>query len=231
MIALISAELLRIRTLRATRYVVVGMLGLAVLLAFFPASGPRSALVDSVRSVTFMFVMAAAYIAATQLGTEFKRGAAALTYLAHPNRRAVATARVLTYGLIGGLLAALAAIVALAAGVVAAHLHASPTHIGAQAIAGVIGGAAFGGAVLGGFGALVGTITREPIFATVAVVIPSLIAAPLPAVNPYLPFGLAEQLLGVGHQVAAPLAMILLLAYVAAVAVVVRQWALPRDLP
>jgi ABC-type transport system involved in multi-copper enzyme maturation permease subunit len=230
MTALISAELLRIRTLRATRYVVVGMLGFAVLLAFFPPSGPRSALVDSVRSVTFIFVMAAAYIAATQLGTEFKRGTAALTYLAHPNRRTVAIARVLTYGVIGGLLAALAAIVALAAGVVVAHFAATPTHIGAQAIAHVIGGAAFGGATLGGFGALLGTITREPTIALVAMVIPTLIAAPLPAISPYLPFGLADHLLGDGSKVAAPLAMILLLAYVAAVAVVVRQWALPRDL-
>jgi hypothetical protein len=230
MTALISAELLRLRTLRVTRYVVVGMLGLAVMLAVFPPSGPRSALVDSVRSVTFTFVIAAAFIAATQLGTEFKRGAAALTYLAHPNRRTVATARVLTYGLIGGLLGVLAAIVALAAGVVAAHLHASPTDVGAQAIAGVIGGAAFGGATLGGFGALVGTITREPIFATVAVVIPTVIAAPLPAVSPYLPFGLAEQLLGVAHKVAAPLAMMLLLVYVAVTALCVRRWALPRDL-
>src|SRR5947209_17055996 len=221
MIALISAELLRIRTLRATRYVVVGMLGLAVLLAFFPASGPRSALVDSVRSVTFTFVMAAAFIAATQLGTEFKRGAAALTYLAHPNRRTVATARVLTYGLIGGLLGVLAAIVALAAEIVAAHLHASPTDVGAQAIAGVIGGAAFGGAMLGGFGALVGTITREPSLATVAVVTPAVIAAPLPAVSPFLPFGLAEQLLGVAHEVAAPLAMMLLVVYVAVTALCV----------
>jgi hypothetical protein len=231
MSALISAELLRLRTLRVTRYVVVGMLGLAVMLAVFPPSGPRSALVDSVRSVTFTFVMAAAFIAATQLGTEFKRGAAVLTYLTHPNRRAVASARVLTYGLIGGLLAALAAIVALAAGVVAAHLQASPTDLGAQAIAGVIGGAAFAGATLGGFGALVGTLTREPILATVAVVIPTLIAAPLPAVSPYLPFGLAEQLLGVADKVAAPLAMMLLLVYLVVTALCVRRWALPRDLP
>jgi hypothetical protein len=114
--------------------------------------------------------------------------------------------------------------------VVAAHLHASPAYIGAQAIAGVIGGAAFGGAALGGFGALVGTITREPILATVAVVLPSLIAAPLPAVNPYLPFGLAEQLLGGAGKVAAPLAMMLLVVYVAVTALCVRRWALPRDL-
>jgi ABC-type transport system involved in multi-copper enzyme maturation permease subunit len=207
------------------------MLGLAVMLAVFPPSGPRSALVDSVRSVTFTFVMAAAFIAATQLGTEFKRGAAVLTYLTHPNRRMVATARVLTYGLIGGLLAALAAIVALAAGAVAAHLQANPADIGALAFAGVIGGAAFGGAVLGGFGALVGTVTREPILATVVVVVPSLIAGPLTAVSPYLPFGLAEQLLGGADKVAAPLAMMLLLVYLAVSALCVRRWALPRDLP
>ena len=231
MTALISAELLRLRTLRVTRYVVVGMLGLAVMLAFFPPSGPRSALVDSVRSVTFTFVMAAAFIAATQLGTEFKRGAAVLTYLTHPNRRMVATARVLTYGMLGGLLAALAAIVALAAGAVAAHLQANPADIGALAFAGVIGGAAFGGAVLGGFGALVGTVTREPILATVVVVVPSLIAGPLTAVSPYLPFGLAEQLLGGADKVAAPLAMLLLLVYLAVTALCVRRWALPRDLP
>jgi hypothetical protein len=101
-----------------------------------------------VRSVTFTFVMAAAFIAATQLGTELKRGAAALTYVAHPNRRTVASARVLTYDLIGGLLAALAAIVALAAGV-AANFAATQTHVGAQAIARVIGGAALGGAAIG----------------------------------------------------------------------------------
>jgi hypothetical protein len=231
MTALISAELLRLRTLRVTRYVVVGMLGLAVMLAVFPPSGPRSALVDSVRSVTFTFVMAAAFIAATQLGTEFKRGAAVRTYLTHPNRRMVATARVLTYGMLGGLLAALAAIVALAAGAVAAHLQANPADIGALAFAGVIGGAAFGGAVLGGFGALVGTVTREPILATVVVVVPSLIAGPLTAVSPYLPFGLAEQLLGGADKVAAPLAMLLLLVYLAVTALCVRQWALPRDLP
>ena len=231
MTAQISAELLRLRTLRVTRYVVVGMLGLAVMLAAFPRSGPRSALVDSVRSVIFTFVMAAAFIAATQLGTEFKRGATVLTYLTHPNRRTVATARVLTYGLLGGLLAALAAIVALAAGVVAAHVQASPTDIGALAFAGVIGGAAFGGAVLGGFGALVGTVTRDPILATVVVVVPSLIAGPLTAVSPYLPFGLAEQLLGGADKVSAPLAMLLLLVYLAVTALCVRQWALPRDLP
>src|SRR3982074_1049861 len=139
MTALISAELLRLRTLRVTRYVVVGMLGLAMMLAVFPPSGPRSALVDSVRSVTFTFVMAAAFIAATQLGTEFKRGAAALTYLAHPHRRAVATAPVPPSGLIGALLAVLAAIVALAVGVAAAHFAATRADIGAQAIARVIG--------------------------------------------------------------------------------------------
>src|SRR5438270_6638826 len=104
------------------------MLSLAVILAMFPPSGPRSCLVDSVRSVTFTFVMAAAFIAATQLGTEFRRGAAALTYLAHPNRRTVASARVLTYGLIGALLAVLAAIVALAVGVTAAHFAATRSH-------------------------------------------------------------------------------------------------------
>ena len=42
---------------------------------------------------------------------------------------------------------------------------------------------------------------------------------------------LERSAIDVAARVAAPLAMILLLAYVAAVAVVVRQWALPRDLP
>jgi hypothetical protein len=65
----------------------------------------------------------------------------------------------------------------------------------------------------------------------VAVVIPTLIAAPLPAVSPYLPLGLAEQLLGGADKVAAPLAMILLLVYLAVTAFCVRRWALPRDLP
>jgi ABC-type transport system involved in multi-copper enzyme maturation permease subunit len=142
----------------------------------------------------------------------------------------VTVARVLTYGLIGGVLAALAAIIGLGAGLLAAHVQATSADVGAQAIARVIGGAAVAGAALGGFGALLGTITREPTVAAVAVVLPSLIAAPLPAVSPYLPFGLAEQLLGGSGTVAGPVAMIMLLAYLAITAVLVRQWALPRDL-
>ena len=59
----------------------------------------------------------------------------------------------------------------------------------------------------------------------------AVIAAPLPAVSPFLPFGLAEQLLGGADKVAAPLAMILLGVYLAVTAWFVRRWALPRDLP
>jgi ABC-type transport system involved in multi-copper enzyme maturation permease subunit len=237
MTALVSAELLRLRTIRSPRYIVLGVLVFPALLAAMDVLDPAAGSglspaqhADALRAVALQGVIIAAVFAASVVASDFKRGTIALTYMAHPNRWRVTVARTLTYAALGGVLAALAAAVDLAVGLLAAG--SGVIDLSSGDAARTIVGALLGGAAFASLGALVGTLTRHPTVASLAVVAPTVIdgALHVPALHAYLPLGLVEQLIGLGHPyVAAPLAMVLLLAYPAAVAVVVRGWALSRD--
>jgi ABC-2 type transport system permease protein len=239
MSALISAELLRLRTLRSPRY---GMLGVLAFVAFaaaapliFASSGPPpgpAETADSLRSLAFVGgVIVVAVLAANNVGAEFKDRSVALTYLSHPDRHVVAAARALTYAGVGSLFAAAAAIVVLAVGVPAAG-HAG-VHVGFSAtdVARVVAGAAFGGAVMGAAGVLLGCVMRHPVIAAGAIagwnVGESFLSTA--GIGPYLPFRLVNSLLGVGDDVSAGVAAALLLGYLTAFGLVVARWALPRD--
>jgi ABC-type transport system involved in multi-copper enzyme maturation permease subunit len=237
MTALVSAELLRLRTIRSPRYIVLGVLAFPALLAAMdvldPAAGSGSSPsqhADALRAVALQAVIIAAVFAASVVASDFKRGTIALTYMAHPQRWRVTLARTFTYAVLGGLVAALAAGVDIAVGLLASEPGAIDLSGGDAAR--TIVGALLGGAVFASLGALVGTLTRNPTVASLAVVAPTVIdgALNIPALHAYLPLGLVEQVIGLGHDVAAAVAMVVLLAYPAVVAVVVRGWALSRDI-
>jgi hypothetical protein len=237
MTALISAELLRLRTVRSPRYVGLATVALAAVFAAAEVLQPggssefsSAARADSLRGIALTGVMVVGVFAAQTAAMEFKRGAIALTYVCHPDRWKVTVARAITYAAAGGLLATLAAGVGVAVGLIGADPTAS-IDLAAVDVARVVGGALFSGAAFASLGVLIGTLTRNPTVATTAFVAPTLIegALQLRAIHPYTPFGLAEQLLGASHEIVVPVAMILLLAYPAAVAVAVRVWALGRD--
>lgn len=239
MTALVSAELLRLRTVRSPRYIVLVVFALAAFFAAmdvlnksFGRGASPGAHADSLRAIALNGVLLAAVFAAQTVASEYVRGGLALTYLAHPDRRTVAVARTLTYAAVGGLVAALNAGVALGVGLIAASRSGITVDLGAAEVARAIGGALFAGALFAALGVLAGTLTRNPTAASIAVIAPSFVAGAvqLPAVHPYLPLGLVEQLLGISHDVPVGLAMALLLAYPAAVAVAVRWWGLGRDL-
>ena len=239
MSALISAELLRLRTLRSPRYGVPGLLAFVAFAAaaplIFARSGPPpgpAATADSLRSLAFVGgVIVAAVVAANNAGAEFKDRSIAITYLSHPDRHLVAAARALTYAGVGSLFAAGAASVVLAVGVPASG-HAG-VHVGFSAteVARVVAGAAFGGAVMGAAGVLLGSVTRHPVIASGAIagwnVGESFLTTA--GIGPYLPFRLVNSLLGVGDEVSAGMAPALLLGYLTAFGLVVGRWALPRD--
>src|SRR4051794_25534422 len=121
MTALISAELLRLRTVRSPRYVALGVLAFVALLAAMPIIDPGAGelpspaeLGDSLRSLGLVGVIVAATFGASNVGTDFKRGSAALTYLGHPRRGRVTAARGLAYAGLGLVLAGAAAGVVVA---------------------------------------------------------------------------------------------------------------------
>jgi ABC-type transport system involved in multi-copper enzyme maturation permease subunit len=237
MTALVSAELLRLRTVRSTIYVIAGVLGFVALIAAMDVlnygvgrgSSPAHH-ADSLRTDALQGVLIAAVIAASVVAGDFKRGTVALTYMAHPHRWRVTVARTLTYGALGGILAALAAAVGLTVGLNLADSGA--IDLGTGEVARTIAGALAGGAAFGSLGALVGTLTRNPTVAPMAVIAPIVLdgVLNLPSIHPYLPLGLVEQLMGLGHDIAVPAAMALLFAYPLAVAAVVRGWAIARDI-
>ena len=100
MTAMISAELLRLRTVATHRWIALGLLALiAVNAAPFVngASTTSAEVVAQLRGLAQLaMVMVAAY-AAHIVGDEFRRGSVAMTYLAHPRRGRVAAAHAVTY--------------------------------------------------------------------------------------------------------------------------------------
>src|SRR3954452_7276416 len=121
MTALISAESLRLRTLRSPRYVALGILALVALNAAPIMNGAPSTpgeVADWVRGLALLAVLMPAAYAANNIGDAFKRGSVAMTYHVHPQRDRVTAAHAIAYAGAGLVIAGTA--VALALGIVLA---------------------------------------------------------------------------------------------------------------
>jgi hypothetical protein len=239
MTALISAELLRLRTVRAPRYIFLAVLALVAINAAPVGNGPASSgseVADNVRGLAQLGVFMAALYAANNVGDAFRRGSVAITYLTHPLRTRVAAAQAISYAGVGFVVAAITAATAMGIVLTVADANHVDAGFSAADIARVIGGAAFGGAVLGAAGALAGAVTRHPAIASGAVVVWSVAETLLTrggtmgGIGPYLPFQLIGSVTGLTDNVPVLAAMSLLLVYLAVLALAARKWALPRDL-
>ena len=238
--AVATAELLRLRTLRAPRWAAaVALVVVALNAAPFLNGAVTSAaeIADQLRSLMLIVAFFIATYAAYTVADDFKRGAAAVTYLAHPHRSRVAAAQAGVHALLGATFGALAAAVALAIVLPVAASNGVPTGLSSLDILLVIAGTALSGGVFGALGVLVGTITRQPTSATVSITFVLLAETfataggqHLGGIGPYLPFQLVGATTGLAHTVPAASAMGLELVYLAVVALGVRRWALPRDL-
>lgn len=229
---LIAAELQRLRTVRGPRWAAVG--GLAVVAAV-AASNLRAGatwspgeLADSLRALALTGVLIPAAFAGYIVGSGFQRGEVPMTYLTHPRRTRPAAAQALVHGGLGLLFAGLAAGVILAVALATTGVH----ELSAADVAGLVGGAAAGGAVMSGAGVLLGTATRNATIASGGLIVLEIAESLVRAggVRHYLPFGLLDSLMGSGAGAPAAAALLLLLAYLATFAVCVWKWALPRDL-
>jgi len=230
--ALTRAELLRLRTVRSPRWTT--LLGLVVVLLVAVTNvrsnavwGPGE-LADTLRALALTGVLIPAVCAASWVGAAFQRGEMATSYLSHPRWVSAAAAQAIVYAGFGLVFAALAAGIVVAVGRAVA---------GASELAGgdawqIVGGAAAGGAAMGAAGALLGTATRHPTIAAGALVGLNIVEALLGAggVGPYLPFGLLGSVMGAGDGAPPAASLAILLLYLAAFALAVRAWALPRDL-
>jgi hypothetical protein len=239
MTALLSAELLRLRTVRAPRYSFLAVLAVVAITAAPVGNGPPasgSEVAANIRGLAQLGVFMGALYAANNVGEAFKRGSVAITYLTHPLRTRVAAAQAISYAGVSFVVAALTAATALGIVLTVADANHVDAGLSVADVARVVGGAAFGGAVLGAAGALAGAVARHPAIAGGAVVVWNLAETMLTrggttgGIGPYLPFQLIGSLTGLTDDVPALAATILLPGYVAVLALAVRKWALPRDL-
>ena len=239
MSAMISAELLRLRTVATHRWIALGMVALiAVNAAPFVngASASADEVVAQLRGLAQLSILTVAAYAAHIVGDELRRGSVAMTYLVHPSRGRVAAAHAVTYAAVGAVLATLLAGAAMAIVLpVAAGDHIN-TGFGSADIALVLVGSALGGAVLGAAGALIGAVARHPGLAMGIVVVWSISESLATrggtrgGIWHYLPFQLVGAVTSLSDDVAVLPAIGLLLVYLALIALAVRRWALPRDL-
>jgi hypothetical protein len=238
MTALISAELHRLRTVRAPRYTMPTYLaGVAIITASNADTlSSAGAVKDLVRTGALLGVVMAASYVACNVADEFKSGSVAMTYLVHPLRERVAAAQAITYAAVSFVFAGVTAAVVL--GIVLRVADADHVNAGFSAadLALTVAGAAFAGAVLGAAGALIGTVARHPTIAVSALIVWYVAENMLTrggtrgGIWEYLPFELVGSAMGLTDDVPVLAAMGLLLVYLAALALAVRKWALPRDL-
>ena len=239
MSAMISAELLRLRTVATHRWVALGLLALIAVNAapFLNGAGTTAdEVVAQLRGLAQLSIVMVAAYAAHVVGDEFRRGAVAMTYLVHPSRGRVAAAHAVSYAAVGAVLAALLAGAAMAVVLPVAAGDHIDTGYGSADIALMLAGSALGGAVLGAAGALIGAVARHPGLATGIVVVWSISeslatqGATRGGIAHHLPFELVGGATSLSGDVAVLPAIGLLLVYLALMALAVRRWALPRDL-
>jgi hypothetical protein len=239
MSAMISAELLRLRTVAIHRWIAVGMLALIAVNAAPVVNGAATTsdqVSAQLRGLAQLAIFMLAAYAAHIVGDEFRRGSVAMTYLVHPSRGRVAAAHAVTYAAVGAVLAAILAGAAMAVVLpVAAGNHIN-TGLAPADIALVLAGSALGGAILGAAGALIGAVARHPGLAMGIVIVWSISESLATrggtrgGIGHYLPFQLIGAATSLSHHVAVLPAVGLLLVYLALMALAVRRWALPRDL-
>jgi hypothetical protein len=236
---MVSAGLLRLRTVVTHRWIALGMVALiAANSAPFVNGAATSAdqVISQLRGLAALAIFLLAAYVAHVVGDEFRRGSVAMTYLVHPSRERVAAAHAITFAAVGAVLAALLAAAAMAIVLSVAVGDQVTTGFGAADGGLFVAGSALGGAVLGAAGALLGTVARHPGLAMGIVVVCSVSESLATrggtrgGIAPYLPFQLVGAVTGLSEKLAVLPAIGLLLLYLALFALAVRRWALPRDL-
>jgi hypothetical protein len=230
--ALSAAELLRLRTLRSPRWIaLVGLVAVAATAASnirADATWAPGELGEALGDIALTGVLLAAVFAGSIVGSAFHRGELPMTYLTYPRRTSSAAAHALVHAGLWFLFAGLAAGAVVAVGLSIARGGDVTTADAVQ----LVGGAAAGGAVMSGAGVLLGIATRHATIASSAIVALNIGEALVSAhgVRSYLPFHLLQSLMGMRDSAPPGAALLVLLAYLAAFALVVWKWALPRDL-
>jgi ABC-2 type transport system permease protein len=251
MIALIHAELLKLRSTRVTAFLLLGALALVVLTAVVsvPKSGDENAplslddpdllamVVGASFGVPLVLVVLLGGMAFTQ---EFRYGTVTSTYLVEPRRPRVLVAKWAALALASLVITTVTLAVSVPVGIALIGSRDGDVTIGAQfwqtVVAAYVVMAAY--SVIG---VAVGILVRNQIVAAVAVLIwmlavEQIVVTSYPSVGKWMPWGVANALMQLGPEIdlegkllSVPAAALLLLVYTATAALLARLLTPKRD--
>jgi ABC-2 type transport system permease protein len=240
MTAIGRSELLKLRTLRSTALVLMGLLGIVtitIIASLSEAGGKGSRTPDELRSpVVIVGYVAALFLvtlAANTTAGEYRHRTISQRFLTTPARTRVLLAKLATYALLGGVVGTL--LLALTIGIEEPVLSGKDLtlSLGDGELARLLAGALIGTTLFAMLGVVVGIVTRNPTTAMLAIfgllLSELLLKGILGVVGQYLPFELLQAVLGVADGTPWGWAALLLAALTVASVVLADRISLRRD--
>ena len=240
----LRTELLKLRTTKTVLGLVAAMVGLVLVAVILHALGlPLARVSTSTGQLMVLLeggatigVLFAGLLGALSLTGEFRHGTIRPTFLAMPQRGRVLAAKAVTSVVVGAALGLMAAGVAAAVGSAAMAGRGAAIHLGSNDYTRLLLGGAAGAALMAAIGLGVGALVRNQVAAVVGMFVwllfvENILADSVPSVSRYMPGALARALAGnrSGQLHSVPLALLLLVAYAAAIAVTGWRTTLRRD--
>jgi ABC-2 type transport system permease protein len=240
----LQAEVLKVRTTKTVLGLAAAMVGLVLLAVILHAlglkldristsSGQLTVLLEGGATIGALF---AGLFGAMSLTGEIRHGTIRPTFLGIPQRGRVLAAKALTSVLAGAALGLVAAGIAAAVGSSAMVARGAVLHLGAGDYTRLLLGGAAGAALMAAIGLGVGALVRNQVATVVGMIVwllfvENILGDSVPSVGRYMPGALARALAGErsGMLHSAPLALLLLVFYAEAIAVIGWRITLRRD--
>jgi len=239
MIALVHSELLKLRTLRSTAWAAAALLVITALVSGL-ALGDAGAkdfstpqqLREPLLGIGYTAAFFLAVLGASAAAGEYRHRTISQRFLASPGRRRVLLGKLATYAGIG-LVTALV-VTALALPLAHAVVSSKDLTLGLDdAWLRLTGGIAIATMLAGMLGVVVGSLTRNPTTAMVAIfgawMAEKIGGGVLGDIAQYLPYALIENVLGLNTPMAWGYAALALAGLTAGLAVVAQRTVVPRD--
>ena len=239
MIALVHSELLKLRTLRSTAWAAAALLAISLLtsgLAMGDAgqtgySTPQE-LRETIIAVGYTAVFFLAVLGAIAASGEYRHRTISQRFLASPERRRVLLAKLAAYAVVGLGTAVVVTGVSAALGEAVVSSKGYTLELGEAGLR-MTAGIAVAAMLAGMLGVVVGSITRNPTTAMVAIfgfwITEKIAGGWFGDAAAYFPFALVENVLGLTTPMAWGYAALALAGLTAALALVAQRVFVPRD--
>jgi ABC-2 type transport system permease protein len=239
MIALVRSELLKLRTLRSTAYAAAGLLLITLLTAGLAMGDAGSKgfstpaeLRETILAIGYAAVFFLAVLGANAAAGEYRHRTISQRFLASPARRRVLVSKLITYGLVGLLVAIVVTAIAAPLGEAVVSSKGLTLDL-ADAWPRLLGSIAVATVLAGMLGVVVGSLTRNPTTAMVVIfgvwIAEKIAGGWLGDAGQYLPFTLIENTLGLIKPMAWGYAALALTGVIAALGLVAQRVTVPRD--